>query len=126
MNLSTIITSIRSEFSATIPNIPIYLQLAPGDVQPPYAVMRLSSIEPGEGDLAEKDYSANVAFAVITTSDTECLAALDSIGTAFDRGSINDLYSTTLSTMSFDIQYTEQAALWVAEASFSIRWTTGA
>jgi hypothetical protein len=126
MNLSTVITSIRAAFIEAVPTIPVYLQLAPQEAQVPYAVMRVSSIDPGEGDTAEKDYSATVAFAVITSSDTDCLASLDSISAKFDRGRIDDLYSSLLNAASFDIQYTEQAAMWVAESSFSVRWTVRA
>ena len=126
MNLAAIVTSIRAAFSDAVPNVPVYLQLAPSEAQVPYAVMRVSSIDPGEGDLSEKDYSATIAFAVITSSDGDCLAALDSITETFDRGRIDGLYSSLLSSATFDIQYTDQAAMWVAEASFSVRWTTGA
>ena len=125
MNLAAIVTSIRAAFSAAVPEIPIYLQLAPNEAQIPYAVVRMSSVDPGDGDLGSKDYLANVAFAVITGSDTACLSALDSIIGKFDRGRIDNLYSSLLSSASFDIQYTDQAAMWVAEASFSVRWTKG-
>jgi hypothetical protein len=125
MNLATVITSIRASFSEAVPNVPVYLQLAPNEAQVPYAVMRVSAIDPGDGDLSEKDYTATVAFAVVTSSDAECLAALDSISDTFDRGRVSGLYSTLLTSASFDIQYTDQAAMWVAESSFAVRWTVG-
>ena len=126
MNLSAVITSIRAAFQSAVPNVPVYLQLAPQEVQVPYAVMRVSSIDPGEGDTVEKDYSATVVFAVVTSSDTDCLASLDSISAAFDCGRVANVYSTLLNAASFDIQYAEQAAMWAAEASYSVRWTVRA
>jgi hypothetical protein len=125
MNLATIVTALRTAFIESVPGVPVHLQLAPNDAQAPYGVMRMSSIDPGDGDLSEKDYVSSVAFAVVTTSDAACLAALDAIVNKFDRGTVGGLYLTLLSSASFDIQYTEQAAMWVAEASFSVRWTVG-
>jgi fructose-1,6-bisphosphatase len=85
----------------------------------------MGQIDPGEGDLADKDYVSTITFAIMTTSDSACLAALEAVVDEFDRGSVSGLYSTRLTSSSFDIQYTEQAAMWIAEASFSIRWTIG-
>jgi hypothetical protein len=125
MNLTAIVTSLRAAFIEAVPSVPVHLQLAPNEAQAPFGVMRMSSIDPGEGDLTEKDYVSSIAFAVVTTSDSACLAALDAIVNKFDRGTVGGLYLTLLTSSSFDIQYTEQAAMWVAEASFSVRWTVG-
>jgi hypothetical protein len=126
MNLATIVTGLRSAFIEAVPGVPVYLQLAPPTAQVPFAVMRVSSIDPGDGDLDEKDYTATATFAIVTSSDAECLSALDRISDTFDRGRVSGLYSTLMTSASFDIQYTEQAAMWVAESSFSVRWTTRA
>jgi hypothetical protein len=126
MNLSAVITSIRAAFFEAVPVAELHLQLAPQEAQVPYAVLRVGQIEKGESDTGEKDYATTMTFVVVVSSDSDCLAAIDALSDKFDQGQIDDIYSSLLGSASFDIQYTEQAAMWVAESSFSVRWTVRA
>lgn len=123
MNLTGVIREIRAQWASAMPSTPLYLQLAPETAQPPYAVARLDAISLGDGDTATQDYETTLTFVAFFTSDIECFEAIDAINEAFDRSDLTTIYFSMLNSASFDLDYTEQAALWAASLSFSIRWT---
>jgi hypothetical protein len=126
MNLANVVISLRSAWSANVANVPLYLQLAPEDASPPFAVLRMGTISKGEDTLGEREFSTGVTMTILTTSDTECLAKMDTVVTTFDRSSIANTTLMILDSTSFDLNYTEAATLWQSDSTFSLRWTTGA
>ena len=123
MNLSTVINTIRSTWVAALPDVPLHLQLAPEQAKPPYAVFRIGTISPGEGDLADRDYETTAQMIVFTNTDSDCLATMDTIADTFDRGRMNDVYLTFINSATFDLNYADNASLWSAEFSVLLRWT---
>jgi hypothetical protein len=123
MNITNVISSVRSAWAASLPSIPLHLQLGPENARPPFAVMRVGTISPGEGDLTERDYETSLTLVTFTTNDAACLAAMDIIDDTFDRGRMAGIYVSTLGAATFDLNYTDNAALWSSEISYSLRWT---
>ena len=123
MNLSTVITSIRSKWAASL-GMPLHFMTAPPDAQIPYAVMVLGQIgDGGNGDTSTQEFESTIQFAAFVADDTEAIAAMDSMNDAFGRGRLDSIYSCQYVNGQVSFQYTDQAAFWLSEASFSIRWT---
>ena len=77
MNLSTVITSIRSKWAATL-GMPLHFMTAPPDAQIPYAVMVLGAIgDGGNGDTSTQEFESTIQFAAFVADDTEAIAAMD-------------------------------------------------
>ena len=123
MNLGTIITNIKSAWTAAIPGTPLYFQLAPEKTSGQYAVFRLGSVTPGEEDITNRSWETSLTVAGFTTSDTNALALSQSIVNLFDRGNITGIYSCSVSSLEIDLNYGDQMAPWTVAASVLIRWT---
>lgn len=123
MNLATVIGSIRSEWAANV-GIPLHFQTAPPDAQIPYAVMVLGQIDDGgNGDTSTQEFETTVQFAAFVADDPEAIGAMDAMNDTFGRGRVANVYSSQYVTGQLTFQYTDQAAFWLAESSYSIRWT---
>ena len=122
MNIQSVIEGIRSQWAANLPDVPLYLQLAPDTAQVPYAVANVGTVNPADYTTGDRDYETAVTFVCYSAGDTECLARMDRIAAAFDRAKYDGPYLSALNSATFDINYTDQAALWSSEMTFSIRW----
>lgn len=122
MNLVAIILAIRTQWASAFSDTPLYLQVGPENIQVPYCVMNFGTINPGDYTTEDFDYEASITFVCYSASDTECLSRMDRIAAAFDKAKFAGPYYSALTSASFDINYTDQAALWSSEMQFSIRW----
>ena len=122
MNIQAIIAGVRAQWAANLPDVPLYLQVGKESAQVPFCVMNFGTINPADTTLADRDYEAGITFVCYSATDTECLARMDRIAAAFDRTTFAGPYYSAMTSATFDINYTDQAALWSSEMQFSIRW----
>jgi hypothetical protein len=123
MNLAMVIGSIRSAWAEDV-GIELHLENAPNDAQIPYAVMVLGQISAGVNeDTGTKEYEATPAFTVFVADDTEAINAMDAMDTTLARGRLDYVYSSQFVSGQISFAYSDQASFWVAESSYSIRWT---
>lgn len=122
MNITQVIAAIRAQWASKLPSVPLHLQIGPENAQVPYAVMNFGTISPADLTNQDRDYEVSITFICYSANDTECLARMDTISAAFDGVRFGVVYSSNLSSAQFDFNYTDPAALWSSEMSFSIRW----
>lgn len=122
MNIQSVIAAIRAQWAANMPEVPLHLQIGSEAAQVPYCVMNVGTISPAELTTGDRDYEVSVTFVCYSATDTECLARMDRISAAFDGVRFGVIYHSALASCSFDINFTDAAALWSSEMSFSIRW----
>lgn len=125
MNISTIISKLRTEWAGNISS-PLHLQLAPEGATAPYGILRVGEVTKAEDALGENDWQATVTFISLTTSDSFCLPNLDNIVNTYDRKAVDGTYSMSLGSAVFDFDYAENLNLWQSESSFTLSWTTPA
>lgn len=122
MNITQVIAAIRAQWAAYLPGVPLHLQIGPENAQVPYCVMNFGTISPADLTNQDRDYEVSITVVCYSATDTECLARMDAISAAFDGVRFGAVYSSNLSSAQFDFNYTDPAALWSSEMSFSIRW----
>lgn len=123
MNLATLITNIKSAWSAAIPATTLYFQLAPEKTSGQFAVFRLGTITPGEEEITNRNWETTLTIGGFAASDTDVLALSQSIVNLFDRGNIIGVYSCTVQSVELDLNYGDQMMPWTVSTTVLIRWT---
>lgn len=125
MNLTTVIGSIKSAYQTAFTGQTLYMQLAPGNIAPPYAVFRMGSISPNEQDVINRDWQMVGTFYLYDISDTALLADVQTLVSAFDRKqSLTGIYSSLVQSVDIDVNYTDQGAFWSATVPVEFRWNS--
>jgi hypothetical protein len=124
MIISAVIQAIKATWATSFPAATLYLQLAPGNIKPPYAVFRLGTISPNEPTNLGRDWSMTGTFFLFDTSDSAITATAESVVNAFDRTPITGLYSSLVQSVDLDVNYTDQGALWSASIPVEFRWAS--
>ena len=123
MNLATLITNIKSAWSAAIPGTTLYFQLAPEKTSGQFAVFRLGTITPGEEEITNRNWETTLTIDGFAASDTDVLTLSQSIVNLFDRGNITGVYSCTVQSVELDLNYGDQMMPWTVSTTVLIRWT---
>jgi hypothetical protein len=122
MNLDPRIYELKSAI-ATACNLPTFLQLAPPNVRTPYAVLEFQSAEQVQSGTKTTNWQASFLVSINSTSDTECIRALDSVVSELDRKKSAQWYFCRVGTVNVSANYLDKAALWAATVSLTVQWT---
>lgn len=124
MIIASAVQAIKATWATAFPAETLYLQLAPGNVKPPYAVLRLGVITPNEPTNLGRDWVMTGTFYLFDSSDSAIISTAEAVVDAFDRTPITGLYSSLVQQVDIDVNYTDQGALWSATVPVEFRWTS--
>lgn len=123
MNVSARIYAIKG-LVAQACGLPAYFQLAPQNVALPYAVIDLQSAEQVRSTTKSNNWQASISLTLYASSDTDCLAFLDSCVSAIDRAQSEFWYFCRVGSVSVVANYLDKSATWSAAVAITLQWTS--
>lgn len=123
MNISERIYALKSLVNQAC-GLPAYFQLAPQNVALPYAVIDLQTVEQVRSATKTTNWQASINLTLYATSDTDCLAFLDSCVSAIDRAQSASWYFCRVGSVSVAANYLDKSATWAAAVALTLQWTT--
>lgn len=122
MNLASRIYALKQVVQQST-GLMTYLQLAPINTVLPYAVIEIQSVEQSNSVTKGFNWQASINVTLYATSDTDCLAILDSCVTAINRAQSDSWYYAQVGSVSVSANYLDKSATWAAAAAVTLQWT---